>query len=63
MNTHVLFNNFLQGYHGMTLSDVMNLRIAVADKNDIALEAWDNYVEQFRRLYGDTRAKELQLGY
>ena len=54
-NVHVQFNNFLQDYHGYTLSEVMQLRIAVADNNDVALELWDNLWDQFYRLYGRER--------
>lgn len=59
MNSHVLFNNFIQTQFGLNLSDVFNLRIAVADGVESEIERIQGYIEAFRGVYGDRLADEI----
>lgn len=59
MNAHVVFNNFIQQQFGLNLSDVFNLRIAVADGIDSEIERLQNYIEAFRKIHGDLLANEI----
>lgn len=59
MNSHVLFNNFIQAQFGLTLSDVFNLRVAVADNVESEIERLQNYIEAFRKVHGDRLANEI----
>lgn len=59
MNTHVIFNNFIQAQFGLNLSDVFNLRLAVADGIESEIERIQSYIEAFRKIHGDRLADEI----